>query len=186
MKVVLAGLMLMSVLVGCTRHNTIQEIETPQVVEVVEEVSTNPDLPSPELGSGNAILDKSYRVWNRLHDRLGSSYKYTRKNSKSGWGGLSNETTLTVNNDFVVARDFMEIDSSGEVKAHWREEGFDALKDHNDGAPIKRMEDLYEDCSKMVQSEPDVEVSVDEEGILKSCHYGKRGIYIENFFFMAE
>ncbi len=158
---------------GCSQRQT--------VVESIE--TEDAGIAIANLNSSNESLNESYRKWNNLKGQMGISYQYTRSNA-SGWGGLKNETTLTVRDDFVKRREYMVLDKNNEVKEHWIEDGFSALKDHNDGAPIKRIDDLYEDCANLLEGKDGVEVTFDAGGILQSCHYGKRGIFIENLFFI--
>ena len=136
------------------------------------------------LGSNYENLEISLDNWNRLKENMGPSYQYVRK-SPSGWGGLKNETTITVQDDFVVKRDYVGLDADDVVTSRWSEDGFDALNDHADGAPVKRMDALYDDCAEILATKRGVEITFDSSGILKTCHFGKRGIYIENFFFIT-
>ncbi len=168
MKIPLGMTLLVLLLAACS-SKTVQEPK-----EIVYE----------ELGANHENLEISLANWERLKESMGASYQYTRK-SPSGWGGLKNETTITVKDDFVRQRDYVALDADNLIKSRWREDGFDALNDHAEGAPVKRMDDLYEDCAEILATKRGVEVTFDNSGILKTCHFGKRGIYIENFFFIA-
>ncbi len=169
MKTILLGVTLLLLLLAGCSSKTVQE---PQ--EILYE----------ELGANHESLEISLANWERLKERMGVSYQYTRK-SPSGWGGLKNETTITVHDDFVMKREYVVLDADNIITSSWKEDGFDALNDHAEGAPVKRMDELYEDCAEILATKSGVVITFDSSGILKTCQFGKRGIFIENFVFLA-
>jgi len=170
--VLLSATFLVLLFVGCSRHTTALKVAEPVVYEELDMY----------VGSKLENLATSLASWNALKDRRGSTYQYTRKKSSS-WGGITSETTIKVQDDFVISRIYYVIDDKNIISLSWREEGFDELNDHSEGAPTKRIDNLYEECKDILIIESDVVLSFDSSGILSRCSYGKSGIMIENLVF---
>ena len=173
MKMILNLVFLAFLFVGCSRTQN----------SVINAVVYEPeyDMVSLSSGSNQEKLEISFRYWNNLKDNRGSSYQYTSKNV-SAWGGQKSETVIVVYNDFVLNRFYYEMNGN-EITSSWKEEGFDALNTHDNGAPVRRLDELYDDCQEIINTKDDVTLSFDTNGLLATCMYGKRGITIENFFF---
>ncbi len=183
MKIILLSIIFIALLfTGCTRHMT------EYVIADSEKVLESGTVAYDEIiDDGKSPIEKlqiSLSIWNRLKDSRGLSYQYTRPNISS-WGGQKSETIIVVYDDFVKNRYYHEINGDNEITIAWREEGFDALNNHTGGAPVKRMDVLYEDCQNILANHSDVNLAFDARGVLSQCTYGKRGIRVENLFFLA-
>lgn len=174
MKIILLGtIFLVLLFVGCSRNKTEVKVAQPVVYEELD----------MQLGSKLEELESSLENWNSLKYSRGSTYQYTRKKSSS-WGGIKSETIIKVQDDFVISRVYYVIDDENVISSSWREEGFGELNEHAEGAPTKRMDNLYEECRSILTTESDVILSFDGSGILSRCSYGKSGIMIENLVFL--
>ncbi len=173
MKIILSITLLMLFFIGCSKNQVV--VKAPEPV-VYEELYISYESKLEQLAY-------SLENWNTLKDSRGTTYQYTRKSSSS-WGGIKSETTIKVQDDFVISRVYYVINDENVITSSWREEGFDALNDNNEGAPTKRMDDLYIECKTILESESDVSLSFDFNGVLSQCRYGKKGIMIENFVFL--
>jgi len=173
MKIILGVTFLILLFVGCSKNQSAVKVAKPVVYEELH-ISDASKLEQ---------LEGSLEKWNALKESRGTTYQYTRK-SVSSWGGIKSETTIKVQDDFVISRVYYVINDENIITSSWREEGFDALNDNLEGAPTKRMDDLYDTCKTILENESNVSLSFDYNGILSECRYGKKGVMIENFVFL--
>ncbi len=118
-------------------------------------------------------LASSLVTWKKEKDRNGSSYKYV-VNFQS-WVGFGSETTIIVINNQVVERHYLAWDNEQNQTESWDEISHEELGIHDYGAPLKLIEDLYEECSENVltESTEDNHIYIDffDSGLLKTCSY---------------
>jgi len=158
-------------LLGCSKNQT-------KVVE--EKVSYEKQENKEEKLQS---LQESTRIWDNLKNKKGTTYQYT--NRKKNWGGTKSETTIVVKDDFVQKRYYRTINKDNIITSSWKEEGFDALNNHAQGAPTKRIDDLYQECQSIISSKEDVVLRFDHNGVLTKCNAGKSGVSIENLVFLG-
>lgn len=138
-------------------------------------------------------LDKSLSMWKHSKNKNGNSYQYST--DFSSWVGFGNETTIGVDNDIVVRREYHSWDSDGNQISQWNEYTPNKLGTNKDGAPLKIIEELYEDCHEILSKKDEednyIHLAFDENGIIKHCFFFPKncaddcssGVLIKDFSF---
>jgi len=147
----------------------------------------SPVLHAAEPSDHQTQLAKSRQTWETLKAKCGGNYSY--KIRWSSWVGFGHETTIVVRENKVAQRHYREW--KGELAVpmpvepgqpqppqpegeSWVEQG-DTLGSHKKGAPLKTLDELYDEAAKILatQLEPfqQLYVRFDGQGLLASCFY---------------
>lgn len=122
-------------------------------------------------------LGQSLATWQRLKAENGGHYRY--ETSFASWAGFGYKTTLTVQDETVVARAYEAYEQDGNtgettVTESWLEEG-SAIGSHEAGADPVTIDVLYERCREEIlpQNSQANEIYLDflENGVLETCKY---------------
>jgi major membrane immunogen (membrane-anchored lipoprotein) len=129
--------------------------------------------------SDNVAYKNSYTAWVAFKNQHNNSYAYTVSDISST--GYNTETTITVNNGKVVARDYKRktkvIDSSdpNQITAQWHEDE-STLGTHTDeGAELLTLDEIYSRANTVwLKADPKTNTiyfEVNTNGLLASCGY---------------
>jgi hypothetical protein len=139
--------------------------------------------PAKEGDSRLAQLEKSLQTWKGLEGQCGGNYSY--KIRWSSMVGFGHETEIVVCGGKVAQRRYHEwqgrprVVQPGAAPAKpdgtsWVEKG-DQLGSHKKGAPVKTLDELYEQARKVLQTKLAAHhrlyVGFDKRGLLQSCFY---------------
>lgn len=117
-------------------------------------------------------LARSLHTWSTLRDKHHGNYSYDR--NVSTWRGQANSTKIVVENNRVESRYFFEWQQSSSPTLIWAE-SFMELGLHNEGAPAKTIDQLYQQCKDDILSKPEdkfkVTVVLDRFNLLQQCSY---------------
>ncbi|MGB7444528.1 MAG: hypothetical protein WA919_25970 [Coleofasciculaceae cyanobacterium] len=129
-----------------------------------------------------AQLDNSLNVWTRKKEQHNDSYAYTVE--FASWVGFRYKTTLIVKEGNIVERHYIAynysrdtITTAPEIKfiKKWSEVIQDELGSNDEGAPLKLIGELYNECRDLLLTKNKLEnhiyFSLDKNGILKTCQY---------------
>ena len=117
-------------------------------------------------------IKDSYTIWNSRKIEY-ASYSYTvSDSSKDEYHVLNWKTAIYVEDEKVTCRYFQSVnDLSASL---WLE--MDILNDlnkHNEGAPVKTLSNLYNECYLLALTDWDstLQFSVFDNGLLKTCYF---------------
>lgn len=120
-------------------------------------------------------LENSLNIWKALRQSKGSHYQYDVV--FTSWTGFGYKTTLTVRDDEVTKRAYKSWKTQLDADEEWQEEA-GSLGSHNKGAPLKTIEDLYQQCKNDVLSKSEISnritLKYDKLGVLKQCTYSPK------------
>ncbi len=122
-------------------------------------------------------LDESLLKWENLKDTNGTSYQYST--GIAGFSTYNNKTTITIDNDVVIKREYLESDWNDNEIVNWIEDTPDLLGTHTKGAPTKTVDNLYADCRdilKIKNTTLNSFLSFDKNGILAHCGDGQGSV----------
>lgn len=137
----------------------------------------------PEKFKSNSTkLEQSLQRWNQLKAECGGNYSY--KVGRSSWTGFRKETVIIVRNNKVTERRYREWSGmqmpakpnefDRKENRSWAEQG-DSLGSHDEGAPLKTLDQLYEEAGKILDEKLEayqrLMVGFDNQGLLRSCFY---------------
>jgi len=121
------------------------------------------------------MLALSLRNWQSLTAKYGNNYKYER--SQDIASGQHSSTHLQVENGQVEYRDYFEWHQGNTPSLIWSE-SFADLNSHNQGTPVKTIDQLYAQCQSQIINKPtelfSVKLKLDQFNILKQCSYTQR------------
>jgi hypothetical protein len=127
------------------------------------------------LNAWQSELSQSLEAWQQLKTENGVYYRY--ETDFISWTGFRSTTTLTVQNERVVARAYTssyENDAGEPVEESWLEEG-EAVGSHDSGADAVTIDALYTTCRTeiLTKNTLDNELYLDfhEGGVLETCTY---------------
>ena len=89
-------------------------------------------------------LEESRAQWEAFRDEGAGGYSYRRR-SRS-WVGFGSTTRFSVENNRVTERTYIEHDAAGKTIDTWTETGA-ALGSHAKGAPVRTIDQLYDQCA---------------------------------------
>jgi len=135
-----------------------------------------------------AKLDKSLKTWQKLKKECGGNYSYSIR--FTSWVGFGHETTIVVRDNKVAERRYRSWSGRPQIVVPvepgkppkpakpegetWTEKG-DKLGSHKKGAPLKMLDQLYEEAAKIanakLQPHQRFFFRVDKRGLLTSCFY---------------
>jgi hypothetical protein len=133
--------------------------------------------------SADEALAGSLKTWQELKMKCGGNYRYTVAFSSSA--GFGNRTEILVRSNKVVERNYSEFNRNAPAPApaprpenapnqKWSEKG-DQLGMHNEGAPPKTLDELYQEAQKVLATKltPTQRryVKFDKQGLLELCFY---------------
>ncbi|NOR70381.1 MAG: hypothetical protein GQ532_11935 [Methylomarinum sp.] len=118
-------------------------------------------------------LENSLSSWHVLKRQKGASYQYATE--FSSWVGFGNETIISVKRDVVVEREYRSWNNKGEKTLFWNELSPNELGKHKEGAPLKTMDELYDDCREILITKGSeknrINLSFNKRGIMRTCLY---------------
>lgn len=151
-----------------------------------------------EEAAYSTAYSNSHSAWLTAKTQNGAEYMYrVEQMNADGSGGL---TSLTIDEGVVVQRVYKRYDDLGfrmGLTAEWTEDQAD-VGAHDEGAAALTIDDLYETCQDTVLNKGegfDIDFSVDDRGLLKTCTYRSAGckdaecavgIQINELIFMSE
>lgn len=116
-------------------------------------------------------LNESFQQWEKIKELNKSSYQYTIV--FSSWLGFGYETTIAINNDQFISRQYQSWDNNRKVIHQWHETSTQELGHHKEGAPLKTIEELYAQCRDEVltlsKHDNEFYIKFDQQGILEHC-----------------
>ena len=122
-------------------------------------------------------------IWNELKLKNGDSYSYEIK--RGSWTGQGDKTTIIVENDIVIARNYISgyyeyVNNEVNLIAEYSyQENKTNLGSNERGAEIKIIEDYYLDCSSKYltvdQKTNKLNFSTNENGMMNACGYTPEG-----------
>lgn len=116
-------------------------------------------------------LDKSRVIWEESKRTEGNSYQYTT--NFMSWTGFGNETTITVEDGLVVKREHRSWGPDVNSSSQWQETLALGLGGHKEGAAIKTIDVLYEECRTLLLTKAaeshSVLLAFNNSGILQRC-----------------
>ncbi len=144
--------------------------------------AATPKGTSEPSASKQAELKQSLQTWKNLKAKCGGNYSY--KIAWSSWVGFGRETEIVVRDNQVTERRYREwsgrpvpVEPGKEPKPEgetWTEQG-KQLGSHKKGAPLKTLDQLYAEASKILETklEPHhrLYLRFDDRGLLLSCFY---------------
>jgi len=120
-------------------------------------------------------LDK----WQAYRQSVNNNYTYTV--TTVSWIGVATETTITVRNGIVTARDYAEFQlaSSGHVPVKsWSETGTGLNTHGNEGAEIMTLDEVYNKASSVwLRADPkanNIYFETENNGLISSCGYSPK------------
>jgi len=142
-------------LVGCTDSTLLKPHATPIVAK---------DIPK--------MLAVSLGHWAKLKEKYGDNYKYERIQAIDP--EQSSSTHLQIENGQVEYRDYFEWHQGNTPSLIWSEP-FAELNTHNQGMPVKTIDELYQQCKLQIINKPgdqySVKLELDAFNILQQCSY---------------
>lgn len=120
------------------------------------------------------MLAVSLRHWESLKEKYGDNYKYERTQTVAP--GQKSSTHLQIENGQVEYRDYFEWHQGNTPSLIWSE-AFADLNKHNQGPPVKTIDELYQQCQSHIINKPieqySVQLKLDPFKILMQCSYTK-------------
>lgn len=121
-------------------------------------------------------LEKSLLVWSDYKSKNGNSYQYST--DFLSWVGFGSKTTIIVNDDSVVRRIYRSWDRDGNEISQWVESTSTKLGTNKEGAPLKIIEELYDECREMLLTKDSEKNSIsldfDKKGMIKNCLFSPK------------
>lgn len=124
-------------------------------------------------------LTESRIKWNKLKDQHEDSYHY--EVNTSSWTGFGTETSLTVENGVVTARQYEEYRINQETgereQVDFYTESGSELGTHEKGAAVATIDELYTSCKpylRVNESENKIYFETDANGIMNLCGFVPR------------
>jgi len=118
------------------------------------------------------MLAVSLRHWESLKVKYGDNYKYERIQAITS--EQSSSTHLQIENGQVEYRDYFEWHQGNTPSLIWSEP-FADLNTHNQGMPVKTIDELYQQCKLQIINKPieqySVQLKLDAFNILQQCSY---------------
>jgi len=123
-------------------------------------------------------LEQSRAKWLKLKEQHGGSYEYFVR--WQSWVGFGHVTTIVVRDDKVVERRFRKWSGKPAQPGQppqdesWTEDE-DQLGSHKEGAPPKRIDELYDEAAEILQADLQphhkLYLLFHKNGVLKGCFY---------------
>jgi hypothetical protein len=114
----------------------------------------------------------SYKNWQKLKEKHNSYYSYERDNLSGE--GFHNSTKITVIDNQVEFRDFFEWQQGNTPTLTWTED-YAKLGTHNQGASVKTLDQLYQQCKSQILNQPQsnhsITFKVDQLNVLQQCSF---------------
>ncbi len=135
-------------------------------------ISTNGKAKSFKAKQIPSAFKNSYKNWQQLKDKHNANYSYERDSLSPE--GFHSSTKITVIDDQVEFRDFFEWQQGNTPTLTWTED-FAQLGTHDQGASVKTVDQLYQQCKNQILSQPQTDFAitfkVDQINILQQCSY---------------
>lgn len=152
------------------------------------------------LGAYQSELSQSLATWQQLKADNGGYYRY--ETSFGSWAGFGDKTTLTVQNEMVIARAYEAYQSDGntgetETTESWTEEGAE-VGSHEAGADPVTIDALYSRCQNEILTQNtlanDIYLEFRDDGMLYYCQYAPKscvddcstGVIIDRLEFLPQ
>lgn len=115
-------------------------------------------------------LINSYIKWKNL-ERGKSSYQYTVE--FLSWTGFGSQTKIKVKDSKVVGREYYQFEQQGQKKEQYTEDAIQ-LGSHKEGAAIKVIPELYQECAFKViprsfLPNENLIINYHDSGVLNTC-----------------
>ena len=135
-------------------------------------ISTNGKAKSFKTKQIPSAFINSYKNWQQLKNNHNAHYSYERDGLSPE--GFHSSTKITVINNQVEFRDFFEWQQGNTPTLTWTED-FAQLGTHDQGASIKTLDQLYQQCKNQILNQPQTDFTVtfkvDQINILQQCSY---------------
>ncbi|APW65998.1 MULTISPECIES: hypothetical protein [Arcobacteraceae] len=130
-------------------------------------------LSSKSIDNNSLKLKESKKVW--LKYKKESNNTYTYYVNFVSWSGFGYETQIEVEKGIFVKRKFSLWNKTKEKT--WIEEK-EELGTHKEGAALKLIDDLYNECSDILvntnKNTNNIYLKLDENGLLKKCLFAPK------------
>ena len=122
-------------------------------------------------------FETSNKVWLSFKQSNNNSYRYTAVNSS--WIGISQETTITVENGIITQRDFKYTNIEGlpddfpENELEWTETG-NQIGTHKNGAELLTLSEIYDKAQKIwliERKNTTTYFKTENNGMISTCGY---------------